>query len=145
MPSTRPPIGESLASPTAAARRLDRDDVPAREVARDLGGDGRAVDAIQAGSGGRAAPFALRLVRAALADDRETTVLEHAQLTHDSVAATVRAPAARAEPEAVALHPQRVLQLERLHGRRQRVRHGDVHAARALGAGARTLPPADRL
>src|SRR5436190_7499187 len=145
MPSTRPAIGQSLATPSTPARRLDRDDVTAREVACDLRAHGFAVHRVATERAGRTAMLTLRRLGAALADDRETAVLEHAELTDDAVAPALRAAAAGAEPEPVALDAQRVLELERLHRRRERVRHGDVHAARARGVGAGALPPAERL
>src|SRR5919198_92060 len=128
MPSTRPAIAESLASPSAATRCLDRDDVPRREVAGELRAGRLAVDEVPAGRAGRAASLSLRGVRAALADDREAAVLERAQLADDAVSAAVLAVAARAEPEAVALDAQRVLELERLDRRRERVGHSHVDA-----------------
>src|SRR5689334_17915461 len=113
IPSTRPVIAESLASPSAAARRLDRDDVAGGDVTGQLRGGGLAVDEVAAGGAGCSTPLAPRCVHAALADDREAAVLEHAQLAHDAVATAVRAAAAGAEPQPVALDPERVLQLER--------------------------------
>src|SRR5690349_8992423 len=89
MPSTRPAIEQSLASPPAAARRLDRDHVVRGEIARDLRGGRLAVDEIAARRAGRAAALALRRVPAALADDREATVFEDAQLAHNAVATAV--------------------------------------------------------
>ena len=82
---------------------------------------------------------------APLGEHREPAVLEDAQLADDAVAASVHARAARAEPQLPALDPQRVLQLERLDGRRQRVRHGDVDAARAVGIRTGALTAAHRL
>src|SRR5947207_1402560 len=117
MPSTRPDIVKSLASPSAAARRLDRDDVARREIARELCAGRLAVDEVAAGRARRAAALSLRRVRASLADDREAAVLERAQLADDAVAAAVRAGATGAEPQAVALDAERVLQLERLDRR----------------------------
>ena len=57
----------------------------------------------------------------------------------------MHAGAARAEPERVPLDAQRVGELERLGRRRERVRHRDVHARRAVGVRARALAAADRL
>ena len=57
----------------------------------------------------------------------------------------MRSGTARSEPQAVALDAQRVLELEGLHRGRQGVRHRHVHAARAVGVGARALSAADRL
>ena len=53
--------------------------------------------------------------------------------------------AARAAAQRVVLDAQRELQLERLDRRVERVRHRDVDAARAVGAGARALAAAERL
>src|SRR5262249_49307444 len=116
----RPP-GKSLAPPRAAARRLDRDDVAGGEIASHLRTGRIAVDEVAAGCAGRASALAPRCLRATLANDRETAVLEHAELPDDTVAAATLALAAGAEPEAVALDAQRVLQLERLDRRRERV------------------------
>src|SRR5436190_14448822 len=145
MPSTRPATSASLSSPPAAARGLDRDHVPFRELAGELPGCRLAVDEVPAARPGRAAPLPGRCVRAPLADDREPAVLEHAELPHDAVAAAVLAIATRAEAERVALDPERVLQLERLDRRRERVRHRHVHPARPICARTGALPAADRL
>src|SRR5215471_8807854 len=136
MPSTRPVMWKSLASPPAAARSLDRDDVTRVEIAGELRAGRLAVHEVGAEGSGRTAALALRSLRTALADDREPAVLQQAQLADDAVAATVLALPARAEPEPIALDPHRVLQLERLDRRRQRVRHRDVDAARAVRCGA---------
>src|SRR5689334_712815 len=145
MPSTRPPIAQSLASPRAAARRLDRDDVPRAEVARQLRAGRLAVDEVASGRAGLPAALALRRLRAALADDRESAVLERTQLADDTVAPVMCTAAAGAEPQPVALDAQRVLQLERLDRRRECVRHRHVHAARSVRVRAGALSTADRL
>src|SRR5262245_23553445 len=145
MPSTRPVMWKSLAPAPAAARSLDCDDVARGEIAGEFGAGRLAVDEVAAGGSGAAAALALRRFRTALADDREPAVLEHAQLAEDAVAATVLAFPARAEPEPVALDAHRVLQLERLDRRRQRVRHRDVDAARPVRGGTCPLTAADRL
>src|SRR5919204_1105083 len=129
----------------AAAGRLDPDDVAGGEVARHLRGDRVAVERVAPGSPGLAAPLALRPMRPALGDDREPARLEHAELADDAVAAAMLAVAARAEAQAVPLDQQRVLELERLHGCRERVRHRDVDTARTVGVGTGSLPAADRL
>src|SRR4051794_29037167 len=133
MLSTRPSIGESLAPPSASARGLDRHDVAGCEVARDLGADRLAVDGVPSGRARLASALAARGAAPPFADDREAAMLEDAQLADDPVAATMRALAAGARSQPVALDAQRVLQLERLDRRRQRVRHGDVHATGAVG------------
>src|SRR3954451_1061684 len=122
MPSTRPLIATSLATPSASTRRLDRHDVAGGHVARDLRGQRLPVEEIRTGSPRRATAFALRRGRASLADDREPAVLEHAQRATNAVAAGVATRSARAAAKPIALDEQRVLELERLHRRRERVR-----------------------
>src|SRR3954447_22006903 len=114
MPSTRPLIAASLATPTAPARCLDRHDVTGSHVARDLRGQRLAVEQVRAGGSRPSLALALRSVGAALADDREPAVLEHAQGANDTVAAGVAATPARAAPQRVPLDLQRVLELQRL-------------------------------
>ena len=70
---------------------------------------------------------------------------ERSELADDAVAASVLARAAGAEPQLVALDPERVRELERLDRRVQRVRHRDVHRGRPVRVRARALPAADRL
>src|SRR4051794_11692176 len=123
MPSTRPLIATSLATPSASTRRLDRHHVAGGHVARDLRGQRLAVEEIRTASSGRATALALRRVRASLADDRESAVLEHSQRANDAVAAGVATLAARAAAKPIALDEQRVLELERLHRRREGIRH----------------------
>src|SRR6478735_12457793 len=103
MPSTRPATEESLAPPPAAARRLDRDDVTRGKIASQLRAGRLTVDEIASGRTGGAPALPLRSIGAALADDRQAAVLEHAQLAHHARAALVLALAARAEAEPVAL------------------------------------------
>src|SRR3712207_9307552 len=67
--------------------------------------------------------FRSRRPRAALADDRQAAVLEHAELPHDAVAAAVTSASTGARTQPVAPDAQRVLQLQRFHGRRERIRH----------------------
>src|SRR4029453_15994755 len=103
MPSTRPAMTASLASPSAAARCLDRDGVAGDEVAGHLGGQRLPVQQVPSRRTGRAAPLALRCVRASLADDREPDALEHAGLADNAFAAAVLSAAARALAQPVAL------------------------------------------
>src|SRR6266508_4356322 len=129
----------------AAAGRLYRDDVAGLEVARHLCRNELPVQQVAPGCSRFTAALALRRVTASLADDREATVLEHAQPSNDAVAAPMPACAARAEPQRIELDAQRVLQLERLDRGRERVRHRDVHAARPVRVRTRALTAADRL
>src|SRR5881392_2974838 len=121
----------------AAARCLDSDHVPGADVERRLGVNLTPVHEVPAGSAGRAAALTARRVSAPLRDDREPARLEHAQLADDAVAAAPGPRPARPEPQPVALDPERVLELERLDRRRERVGHRDVHAARPVGVRAR--------
>ena len=90
-------------------------------------------------------PRPLRRMAASVTEDGETTGVQHANLANDTVAATVRAGAAGAGAEHVALDAQRVGELERLDGRVERVRHRDVDAGRPVRRPARALAAADRL
>src|SRR3954451_20532617 len=103
MPSTRPLIATSLATPSASTRRFDRDHIAGGHVARDLGGQRLAVEEIRTACSRRATALALRRVGAPLADDREPAVLEHPQRANDAVAAGVATRAARAAAKPVAL------------------------------------------
>src|SRR6266511_3662293 len=129
----------------ATPRGLDCYDVACVQVTRDLGRERLAVEEVATRRARTAAAFTLRPVRATLADDREPAILEHAQLADDAVAAPMSSSPARAEPEAVTLDSERVLQLERLHRRREGVRHRHMHAAGAVRTRTGALPAADRL
>ena len=94
---------------------------------------------------GLAAAGARRGVAAALGDQRVGHRRERLELAHDAVAAAMRARAARAAADRVARDAQRELELERLDGRVERVRHRDVDAARAVGVRAGALAAAERL
>src|SRR5918992_2706017 len=139
-----PTMKARLLTEATACRCLDRDDIAGGEVARHLRRQRFAVEEVATRCARGAAALALRRLRAALADDREPAVLEHAEFADDAVAAAVASSAARPEPERVALDAKRVLQLERLDRSRQRVRHRDVDTARAVGLRTGTLAAADR-
>src|SRR5205807_4681154 len=97
---------------------------------------------------GRAVLAPIRPARPAgapLAEDREAAVLEHAQLADDAVAAAVRARSAGANAQTPLLDAERIRELERLDGSRERVRHRHVHPARPVRVGTRALAAADRL
>src|SRR6185436_8437478 len=79
------------------------------------------------------------------ADDREPAVLERAELADDAAAAVMAPLPAGTPAEAIALDAKRVLEFERLHWRRERVRHRDVHGAGAVRGWTRALSAADRL
>src|SRR5207247_1318541 len=128
---------QTLPTAPAAAGSLDGDDVAAPQLSRHLPGQGLAVQEVSPGRTARSAALARRPVPSPLADDRDATVFEDPELADDAVAAAVPPCTARAESQPVALDAKRVLELERLHRRRQRVRHRDVHAARTVRARAR--------
>ena len=86
-----PAMRESLAAVPAAARRLDRHDVAGAQLGRDLRRQLAAVEEVASRRAVAAAVGSAWRARAALAQDREAAVLEHAQLAHDAVAAAVRA------------------------------------------------------
>src|SRR5207253_11334389 len=89
--------------------------------------------------------LARRLMAPPFRDDRQPADVEHAQLADDAVAAAVSSRPAGAQPQLVALHPQRVLQLQRFDRRRLRVRPRDVYAARSIRMRTGALSAADRL
>src|SRR4249919_3100647 len=111
MPSTRPATTQTLlgSAEAAAARRLDRDHILRVEIHRRLRRELEAVQEVAPRCAVAPAPHAFRLAHAPLADD--------------AVASAPFAGAAGPEPEPVALHAQRVLQLERLDRGGERVRH----------------------
>ena len=104
-----------------------------------------AVEQVAPARAGLAAVGAGRRVAAALGEQRVAHRRERLELAHDPVAAAVLAVAAGAAPQRVAHDAQRELQLERLDRRVERVRHRDVHAARAVGVRAGALAAAERL
>src|SRR5207342_2423970 len=132
-------------SETPAARRLDPDEISRGEVARDLRGNLLAVQEIAPEGSRLAAPCALRCPCAALADERQAARIEHVQLPNDPLAAAVTPTPPGAEPQLVPLDPERVAELERLGGRRERVRHRDVNPRRAVRVGACALASSYRL
>ncbi len=86
-----------------------------------------------------------RRVAATLGDQRERHLGERFELAHDAVAAAMAPGAARSATQRVLEDAQRELALERLDRRVERVAHRDVHAAGAVGIGARALSAAERL
>src|SRR4051812_29875624 len=82
---------------------------------------------------------------AALGEDREGHLLERLGFADHAIAAAVAARAAAAPAHRVLGHPQRELEFERLDRCVERVRHGDVDRARAVGVRARALTAAQRL
>src|SRR5204863_8808130 len=107
-------IGPSLVSPgAAAAGRLDRDDITCLEVERRLRRDLLPVHEVPPHRAGAASALAPRRVPAALGDDAEPGIFEEPELSHDAVAAPVSTIASGAKPQAVALDPERIRQLER--------------------------------
>jgi hypothetical protein len=82
---------------SAATRRLDRHDVTGFEVAGHLRRQALAVQGVAPHGAGLAAALSLRRMLAALADNREATGLEDAELADDAVATVVSARAPGAE------------------------------------------------
>ena len=133
-----------LAEPPAAGS-LDPDDVAGGQVTCHLGGQLLAVQEIAPGSARQAALGSLRAMGPPLRDHREAAGLEDAELPDDPVAAAVSPRSAGLHAKLVALHAQWVGELQRLGRRRQRVRHGHVHARGAIRLCAGALAAADRL
>src|SRR5436189_226252 len=79
------------------------------------------VEQVAAGRARLAAAASLRGVAAPLAEDRQATELERAELACDAVSPAVTARTAGAEPQLVPLDPDRIGELERLGRRRERV------------------------
>src|SRR6266545_7086518 len=94
-----PSHAASLPAVSAAARRLDRHHVAGAQVPRHLRRDRLPVQEIAAARAVFAAARPARRACAALTEDREPTVFEDTQLTHDAVSATMFAGAAGAEPQ----------------------------------------------
>src|SRR5438067_9546473 len=111
------------ASEAAAAGGLDAHEVARLQVQRGLPRDGLAVHEVAPGCAGLAAPCPQRSPPTPLADERQAAGLQHAQLAHDAVSASVEAHPTRARPELVPLDAERVAELERLGRRRERVGH----------------------
>src|SRR5215213_8351933 len=129
----------------AAAGRLDPEHVARDQVTRHLRGELRVVEEVAPSGSRSTAALALGRVPPPLADDRGAARLENADLADDAVAAAARPLSARPEPEPVALDAQRIRELESLHGRVERVRHGHVDGGGAVRAGTGALAAADRL
>src|SRR6266540_5550425 len=82
---------------------------------------------------------------APLGEQREAAVLEHAQLADDAVSATVRAAAAGAGPQLVALDADGIGELQGLDRRVERVRHRYMDRRGCVAVRAGTLAAGDRL
>src|SRR5918994_7296692 len=143
MPSPTKPT-ESLAMP-ATSRCLDPQPLSGAQLAARLRLQLLAVEEVAAPLARLAAVRARRGVAAALGQQGIAHVGESLDLAHDAVAAAVRPGAARLAPQRVLDDAQRELELERLDRRVERVRHRDVHAARAVGVRAGALAAAERL
>ena len=134
-----------FAAPAAAARGADLEDVARLQVEAALGREAAAVQAVRARRAVLAARGAARAVAAALGHEAQAAVGQHAVDAHHAVAAAVSAGPARPRPQRVALDPQRILALERLDRRVQRVRHRDVDGARPGPRRPAALAAAERL
>src|SRR6266508_3584829 len=131
-----PPPGSPVAH--AAAARGDHGHHRALvQLAAGLRGQLLAVEEVAAGSAGPAPAGARRGVAAPVGEQGEAGRLQDPHSPHDPVAAAVAPGPARAVLQLVALDPHRVLELQRLDRRVERVGHADAHAGRAAtGAGA---------
>jgi hypothetical protein len=117
----------SLATPEATTSgRFDSEDVSSGKLDGGLRWELVSVEEVPSGRARFAPLGAGGSVPAALAEDGGAAVLERLELADDAVAASVQALAARAEPELVAAHAERIRKLERLDRSRQRVRHRHV-------------------
>src|SRR5207245_992328 len=114
----------------ASPRGLDAQDVSRLEVLRREGRERDAVELVPAGQAVPPARGSTWSEPPPLREERQATRLEGANLTHDSVAASKRAVAARAETEAVPLDPQRIRELQCLDRRVEGVGHRDVDGGR---------------
>ena len=129
----RPP-----ASPDAVADRIAASPTPSARAPRRRGGCVRGAP----GSPPSAPGGAWR--RRSVSSEKLMSV-EGLELAHDAVAAAMTPGAARPAAQRVLGHAQRELELERLDGRVERVRHRDVDGARPVGVRAGALAAAERL
>src|SRR4051794_18656117 len=123
-----------FSAPAAAARRADLEDVALLEIEAALGRQAAAVQAVGSWCAVLAAGGSARAVAAALGHEAPAAVGQHAVDAHHAVAAGIAAGPARPRPHRIALDPKRILALERLDRRVQRIRHRDVNGA-GPGAG----------
>ena len=148
MPSTRPATTQTLlgSAVAAAARRLDRDHVARVEIdASPSPGARSPFSRLRPGapSAPPRTPCGACARRSVISDSRQGSSTRSSRTTPSPPRCSPRA--AGAEPQPVALDAQRVLQLERLDRRGERVRHRDVDARWPVRVGARALAAADRL
>ena len=129
----------------AAAGRLDPQEVAGVDVDRRERGQLLAVQEVAARETVASAGRAPRREAPALGQEGEAAALEDAELADDSFPSGVAPGAARAAAQLVALHAERVRELERLDRRVEGVRHRNVHRGRAGTVGAGALSAGDRL
>src|SRR5262245_48254262 len=121
--------GVRLRTESAPARRLDPEAIAGAQIPLALGRDRFAVEQIPT-RGTRGAPLpALRGMPAPLADQRVAHRPERLELACDSVATSVAALAAAPVPYRELCDAHRILGLESLDRRVERVRHRDVLGA----------------
>src|SRR5262249_36501969 len=119
----KPPLGASFGAESTAAGGLDSQAIPGLELALALGRHGLAVEQVAPGRSGRATLPAGWGGPAALADQRVAHRLQGLELARDAAPAAVASRAAAAVAHRELGDSQRVLGLERLDGRIERVRH----------------------
>ncbi len=118
---------------------------PARSSSETLAGSrapfSRFAPAAPASTTGRS----VRAVPAAFGHEAECAIGEHAVHPNHPVTPVVVAAAPRTAAQRVPLDPQRILALQRLDGRVQRVRHGHVHRRGPIAGGRGPLTAGQRL
>src|SRR5688572_14193816 len=133
MPSPR--NATRLIGPAAMAttsRGLDSQPIAAREATERLGWEILGVEEVATGLPVASAVGAGGSVAAALGEQRVGHVGLSLELADDAVPAVVLAAAAAVSSHGVLDRAQRELELERLDRGVERVRHRDVHGARAV-------------
>src|SRR5215216_731023 len=123
IPNPTNPTGSPKAT---TSRRLDPQPLTGPQATARLRRQRLAVEQVAARGAVRSPRAAARRVPPALGEQRERHLGACLELAHDAVAAAVATRAARAAPHRVARDAQRELELERLDGRVERVRHSDV-------------------
>src|SRR5919112_1976580 len=130
---------------TAAARRLDGDDVPRLHLPADLGPQLLVVQEVAADPARLASIDAPRAVTPAVGEQREAGRFEEPHGADDAVTAAVLAVPARAVEQFVALDPHGILHLEGFRGSIERIAHPHVDAGGSRTLIARPLAAADGL
>src|SRR5512133_667344 len=118
---------------STTSRCLDSQSVAGAQRAGRLGRELLAVEQVPTPGARLATVGAGRGMAAALRDQRVAHLRQRLELAYHAVPAAPAAGTARAAPQRVLDRAKRELQLERLDGRVERVRHRHVDGARAVG------------